>query len=330
MRRAPRTAAPRRGFTLIEVLIAIGIVILLTSLLVMGMMGKTEQAKAKGTNGLILKIKAAMQRYHAAFRDFPPDGYDQEPPPPGGTGWAYTPQGVMVGTPQRAVKGTASLIYFLCRPLVKVTWLGDDQADSRNRQTQIVGPFLADLEGSAFSRKGFNPNHPWSDNAYWNNNYILTEIIDKFFRPLCYDKVKSNNAVYFQPARFHVHGGGSGTLPGGTGRFVHPDQAFMDNEMALLASSEARCPTDTHDGGEIALSGLTQAQLLQVHTDPRFTVNSAARAPDGCPLGNPFTTGFGAGTTATHEPKAQGGGYDLWSYGPSYINCIDDIGSWEN
>lgn len=322
-------ATSRRGaFTLIEVLIAVGIITLLTTLMVMGMMGSARKAKIAGTTGLILKVKTAMQMYFAEFRDYPPDGYDDEPPIPGGSAWVYNAQGVVVGTPGRGVKGTASLIYFLCRPLTKVTVVGADPTDPRNRQTKVVGPFL-NLEEGDFTQPGFNPNHPWSDNAYWNGQgYIKTEIKDKFFRPLVYDKVKTGSPVYFQPGRFHVHGGGSGTLPRGVGRYVHPDQNFMDNVMTVLPHEEKACGDETHDPG---IEGMSHAQLLDIHTDPRFVPNSPARAPDGCPSGGgSFLSGFPTGTTTTHEPKSQGGGYDLWSYGPSYINCKDDITSWDN
>lgn len=321
----------RRAFTLIEVLIAIGIVVLLTTLLTMGLMGSAKKAKISGTTGLILKIKTALQMYHAEFRDYPPDGYDDEVPVPGGPAWTYNAQGVVVGTPGRGVKGTASLIYFLCRPLTKVTLLGADPTDPRNRQTKVVGPFL-NLEGGDFTREGFNPNHPWGaavNDPYWvGQGYIMTEIKDKFFRPLVYDKVKTGSPVYFQPGRFHVHGGASGTLPRGVGRFVHPDQIFMDNTMTVLPHEEKVCGDETHDPG---IESMSHANLLQIHTDPRFTATSTARAPDGCPHsgGGSFLSGFPTGTTATHEPKSQGGGYDLWSYGPSYINCKDDICSWE-
>lgn len=326
----------RRRFTLIELLIALGIVILLTAILVMGLMGSKTKAQIRGTKGTINKIKTALQMYHAEFRDYPPDGYDDEPAPPGGTGWSYNAQGVMVGNPPRGVKGTASLLYFLCRPLIKVTRLGDDPNDPRNEQRKMVGPFMT-IDPGEVTRDTFNPNHPWTDNAYWvTQGHILTELKDKFNRPLCYDKVKSYNPsdppatrnVYFQPNRFHVFGGGSGTLPRGVGRHVHPDQAFLDNVMAALDSDEQACPNDTHDVG---LAGLDHAARLNVHTDPRFTPNSTAKHPDGCPGPTPtFITGFPVGTDATHAPQSQGGGYDLWSYGVSWMNCRDDVCSWKD
>ena len=156
-------------------------------MLTMGMKGAIDKAKHKKTIAVIEQIKTALNSYHAEFKDYPPDGYDAE------TGWPSNNAGIQVGEPNRRVKGSAALIYFLCRPLIKVTILGDDPLDERNQRRTRVGPFL-DTTPDSFSRREFNAGHPWADNDYWgraNQGYILTMLIDAYTRPICYDKVKT-------------------------------------------------------------------------------------------------------------------------------------------
>lgn len=79
----------------------------------------------------------------------------------------------------------------------------------------------------------------------------------------------------------------------------------------------------THDAG---LEAMTRSALLAVHTDPRSMGRPSE--PDGCP-GPSFVKGFPAGTASSIQ-SASSGGYYLWSYGRSYVNCRDDIGSWKD
>lgn len=301
-----RTGARGGGVTLIELLVVMGIVLLLASLLVMGL--NRGDARRKATLGLLLRLQTALKSYHDAFRDYPPDGYDAEPTPPGGTGWTYDAHGVVVGTPPRGVKGTAALIYFLCRPLNQVTLRGGDPTDPRNVSVDPLRPFLV-LTESERSRPLDDPDG---------------EIVDPYGRPLCYDKVRAETpaGLHFQPGRFHAFGATAATLPRGAGRFVHSDQALLDG-LSLLDADELACPTGVHDAG---LAGLSQAQRLDIHTDPRMLPGVAGS--DGCPPpgGGVFVTGFPAGSAATHG--LPGGDYYLWSYGRSWVNARDDLCSW--
>jgi len=313
------------GFTLIEILVAISILLLLTTLLAMGLKGIGQKAKIKASRALIEQVKVALENYHSEFRDYPPDGYDEEP------AWgaaSYNNEGILLGSPARAMKGTATLMYFLCRPVVKVTYVGDP-TDPRNRVSKSVGPFLM-LNKENFTRTEFVPNHPWADNNYWNTQEMrLVEIVDTFGRPLCYDKVKAwdgADETYFQPARFHNAGGGSGGLQRGVGMRVHPDQDYLlDGKAPIQDADELVCPEDPveHDTG---IESMSLTDRLEVHSDPRFIDGQAAA--DGCPGVN-FPGGSGyPGSATTHEAKYVGG-YDLWSMGPSYMNPRDDITSWE-
>ncbi len=312
-RHSGRHSGRRRGFTVIELLIAVSIVIFLVAILVMGLAGTKDKAYGKASKALIEQLKVAMQSYHAQFRDYPPDGYDQEP------NWTYDAQGVRVGSPTRSVKGTAALVYFLCRPVTKVTISGeiatnpDGSAapiDERYVQRQKVGPFLVDVNSGNFSREAFEPNRSWNDSAYWDENRVV-EIIDTWGRPLCYDKVKVDTDVYFQPNRFH-NSGATGALPRGTGFGVHSDQELFTNGLVL-------CTDDTENSDLYpGIEAMDAPARYLKHMDPRFIEGQVIPDP----------TGSWSGTRTSHEPKNVGS-FDLWSYGRSYMHAGDDITSWE-
>lgn len=283
----PSSARSARGFTLIEILIVMGIMVTLTALIAMGMGIAKEKARQKATRALISKIKIALESYHSEFRDFPPDGYD-----PG----ELTPLGM---------KGTSALIYYLCRPLNKITYVGAgvgvDPTDTRNQVKQRVGPFL-ELSGQDFSRPDFNPNMVFEGDrgtAYWETQgYKFTEIIDSYGRPLCYDKVKTNQPAHWKPALFHMNVD------------AHPDKDYIGaGKLGIIVEEES--------------DQLNPDELEKHRPDPRFKAGKMeawVQALNG--LGS-----FAPATIDTHEPKYVGG-YDLWSTGRSWTNPTDDITSW--
>lgn len=348
------------AFTVLELLVVVGIITILTTFLVMGLRGAGSKAQAKATKALVERVKVALDNYYGHFRDYPPDGYDDEANGwtlPAQGGLAMTAEGVGVGTPKRRVKGTASLIYFLCRPVVKISYSGSP-SDPRNIMKETVGPFLQ-LGPESFSRQGFDPNYPWHNattpaitDAYWNTTgkgYILTEIIDPFYRPLHYDKVKAFGpgvvppTKYFQPDRFHYFQSGSATFspsatvasPSAKGKFVHSDQQFLSDQVLPLDDNETQCPTDTGSGNthEAGIEGVPEGTKIGVHSDPRRKTQAPVTGwqTDGCCLtaysGSGQPTGWINGTLTSHEPKFIGG-YDVWAHGMSYMSPRDDITSW--
>ena len=323
----------RSGFTLIEILVVMAIVITLVALLASGLGTAREKAKNKSSKALIGRVKSALENYFSEFRDYPPDGYDGEP------GWTYTGAppnvtGINVGVPPRSMRGTAALMYFLCRPLIKISYMGPDKTDPRNEVRSPVGPFLQ-LDGACYSRgrgdegssddlSRFDPSFVWTGGPratqFWDspNNYKTVEIIDAYFRPLCYDKVKANTAVYFQPDRFHSPSGASTTGAKGSG--AHPDQEYLQT-ISTLDDEELICPKINGEDHDAFVRAMNEGARYTYAIDPRFLPGKAAS--DGC------CPGQGAATNLTHGPRNVGG-YDLWSYGRSYTNPRDDITSWEN
>jgi prepilin-type N-terminal cleavage/methylation domain-containing protein len=330
----------QRGFTLIELLVVVAIIFILVALLAAGLGKARESAKSKASRALIGRLQVALENYHSEFRDYPPDGYDQESPAPPAP--VVNNQGVPVGVSvggsgARRLKGTALLMYYLCRPLIKITYMGapplpGETIDPRNVVSTAVGPFLT-LNGSNYSRgrpdqdstaETFDPGFVWTGPAgskaadFWDTRGMsLCEIIDGYGRPLCYDKVKTNTAKFFQPDRFHYGVTGSSVVAGkGTG--AHPDTPYMQNEMPTFDDDELACPTGDITHG--APTSVSAGNRYLYHQDPRFI--PAQRAADGC---NPSDKAVGS--VSTHAPKNVGG-YDLWSFGKSFTNTNDDITSW--
>ncbi len=333
LRTLRRSRSRAKGMTLIEILVVVGIILILMALLGMGMRTAAGKARSKATKALIGRLQTALESYHAEFRDYPPDGYDAEVP-------STDVNGVQVGSPARRVRGTASLIYFLCRPLVKISYMGDP-TDPRSVVKRPSGPFMT-LESSNVSRPEavvggqptkFDPGYPWNANDYWGPSgpsgipslMATCEIIDSYFHPLVYDKVKTyrdpTDNKYFQASRFHFYGG-SGTVSGTgvLGGKAHPDQEYLAG-MPTTDDDEVLNVPDWPDYG--AGSGPFSTASTTTHGDPRFTKwFNGDRYQTGV-AGDPNTAG-----TGSHAPRNIGG-YDLWSSGGSWTNTRDDITSWE-
>ncbi|MGE0713162.1 MAG: type II secretion system protein [Planctomycetota bacterium] len=328
-------AARSRGFTLVEILVAMTIVIILTTILAMGLGGSKDKAANKASKALVQKVKVALEAYFAEFRDYPPDGYDIGENGTG-SGWNVTTQGVQVGfQPARRVRGTAALIYFLCRPVIKATRISSDPGD-KTMNYERVGPFLQ-LDTRDFSLESvfiggqetnFDPNYPWSSTEFWDTQGgINCEIVDAYRRPLCYDKVKTNEITnqptagkfkYFHPDLFQNQSGGStGTPPLLCGVNAHPDaQRYIIG--GLMPISE-----DEEPAGFIN-TGASATQMINSRWDPRFTDKNAVDNAMANESAAPVPPN---GTQTTVKPRNVPG-YDLWSAGKSWVDPRDDITSW--
>jgi prepilin-type N-terminal cleavage/methylation domain-containing protein len=62
----------KRGFTLVELMIAISIITLLTTMVTVGLLKAKGNAKIQTTRALIANIQAGIENYYGAFGDYPP------------------------------------------------------------------------------------------------------------------------------------------------------------------------------------------------------------------------------------------------------------------
>jgi general secretion pathway protein G len=66
-----RTRLARRGFTLVEMLVVLGIIVLLLALVVPRILGTQKQADISATQAQIKLLRACLQRYAIDMKDFP-------------------------------------------------------------------------------------------------------------------------------------------------------------------------------------------------------------------------------------------------------------------
>lgn len=193
-----RRAKPWRGsFTIIEILVVLGILVILTSFLVTHLGGIGERTRKRGTEALLVKIKLALGLYNDAFRDFPADSFDPE----GDKKYEYRDGGIVLGKPgsEAVYKNTGCLVYFLCQPMRKTVLKGSGiigETSPRDSSSTMVGPFLTGLTASNFSIGGFKVSQLGVE-----AEASKVEIVDAWGRPLEYDKVFTLRS-HFSGSRF--------------------------------------------------------------------------------------------------------------------------------
>lgn len=309
-----------RGFTLIELLVVVAIMVILATIVAVGLIPLKKKAYKEKTKALLQKIQTALDTYFNEFRDYPPDGYDNEGNwPTVKTTWPFNAtQGVYLGgvnangslTRGHWYKGSGCLIYFLCHPINNITRLGADAGEDDSRQVRVkpVGPFLGDIPRDAFSTYQYDPTfdpaiHPLSSD--FQASWASCEILDAWMRPIHYDKVK-DATTYFQANRFKGSGSGEGVA-------THSDATYRQGIWStLVESDEWICPAGTKNANH---DTYTTTSTGNVHADPRCPANSGSEA-DGC---------LNQGGTPTARNL---GSYDLWSHGPSWTNPKDAITNW--
>jgi prepilin-type N-terminal cleavage/methylation domain-containing protein/prepilin-type processing-associated H-X9-DG protein len=75
-----RPSAPRRGFTLIEVLVVVAIIAILIALLLPAVQSARESARRMQCRNNLMNIGLALQNYHGAHRTLPPGTVDSSGP----------------------------------------------------------------------------------------------------------------------------------------------------------------------------------------------------------------------------------------------------------
>lgn len=97
-----RQPAQRRGFTLVEILVVITIIITLFSLVAVSMSTFMKNAHEKATTSLIQRLQTSLDDYKSKTGYYPPDGID-------------SPQENAEGT---HIEGSACLYHFLMSPII--------------------------------------------------------------------------------------------------------------------------------------------------------------------------------------------------------------------
>jgi prepilin-type N-terminal cleavage/methylation domain-containing protein len=111
---------PSAGFTLVELLAVISIIVMLMGLGIFGIIRYRQRAFIEGSRGAIQKVRSALEEYRSVYAAYPPDGYDFPVQGPGGI----------------PIRGAQCLVHFLGRPTKRLAEYGDE------RTVQELPPFL--------------------------------------------------------------------------------------------------------------------------------------------------------------------------------------------
>ena len=307
--RLPRAIRSRAGFTLVELLVVIGIMSFLATFLIVGLWPSVDKAKIKGTEALIKSIQSALDQYYAEFHDYPPDGYDVEP------GWTHATggnPGVVLKCGPTATPytfyGSGCLIYFLCHPITNVTIVGADSVvDPRNIRNVPCNKGTAYLElkrefySTGVHDGAFDPAISPGCTG-WVAGWEKCEIIDTYGWPLCYDKVGDGSSgaanSKFQPTRFQ----------GSPSPAIHSDLTYHQQHVMQIAHNPADQDVAPPGVGP-AFPGTGTTSMN--HIDPR---------------------GFNpTDWTALPAPKPRNiNGYDLWSPGRVWWHPFSNVNNWTN
>ena len=157
-----RTAGREGGFTLIEILVVIAIIIILFSLVTVSMGTYLGRAYGSATTSLILRVEQHLDEYRRITGYFPSDGID----------YPVETQG---GVP---IRGAACLYYFLTRPIVVDVVVGGIKRPKEYPAIVPAGFRSADLLAE-------DPDHPGVRVLVdaWNNPLHYDNTEDGVFRP---------------------------------------------------------------------------------------------------------------------------------------------------
>jgi prepilin-type N-terminal cleavage/methylation domain-containing protein/prepilin-type processing-associated H-X9-DG protein len=127
-------ATPRRGFTLVELLVVIAVIGLLVALLLPAVQAAREAARRAECNNHLKQLGLAMQNYHSAFNSFPPGRLRCETLPQQGrcfSAYAFLlPQLELVTLQQR--------VNFLANPDIADPLYGDVNATARKTHLPLL------------------------------------------------------------------------------------------------------------------------------------------------------------------------------------------------
>ncbi|MHC4390437.1 MAG: prepilin-type N-terminal cleavage/methylation domain-containing protein [Planctomycetota bacterium] len=178
------------GFTLVEVMAVLGIMMLLMGMVLFGARRYRRVAYEKGTQAIVEKLRSALETYQSKYRKLPPDGHDFE---------VFR----MVNGSRQQIKGTACLIHFLGQPTVQIYEVGEEQ------RKKTVPPIL-ELNTDMLSGSG---------ELEERLNDPTVQIIDRWGNLMQYDNVTKarDGTIRFTPLPGDGEGGDPRTTEGGSG-----------------------------------------------------------------------------------------------------------------
>ncbi len=150
------------GFSMVEVVMVVGIVVLLMSLVFVAAGGSRKDANRRATEAQLTRIIGALEDYKRLKGRYPPDGYDFE---------VKNEEGELI-------RGAACLYYFLTKE-VQVR-----RKVSGKVRTRMVDPLLEVKKSIELS----NPDDGYADGVY--------EITDPWRTPFWYDNTEDGK---FEP-----------------------------------------------------------------------------------------------------------------------------------
>ena len=165
---ATRRDARRRGFTLVEILVVLAIIVLLFSLVVLAAGTYYARAYRGATESLMLRLQDRLDSYRRITGEYPPDGIDYPVENDEGT----------------TLQGSACIHYYLTRPIVV-----EEISGSVTRKREY-----APVMNSAFtSRELSEPDDTWPGGR---------EIVDGWGNGIHYDNTQNGR---FEPQHGEVH-----------------------------------------------------------------------------------------------------------------------------
>jgi len=282
-------ARPNRGFTLIEVLVVVSIIVILAAITINAVGSLQIRAKQKKTEVMVEAVNNALQAYFADFRDYPPDGFDAVPGLTVDMNGAHLPDVnadlTINPTATAPRKNSSCLIYFLMLRHVKVSRMGADGTATAftSQQTKLVGPYLpmATLDAENFSVLGADGRPDLTAEA--------CEVLDGFGWPLEYDRVRLATDIQIRNNDPDTY---------------HPDAALrtLITQLVPVSGKADYCPSGAHS--------ITEGYMTFI--DPRRPI---LENDDGC-------VNAGAAVRTINV-----GSYDVWSHGRAWSNPRDDIGN---
>lgn len=168
----------KKGFTLVELLIVIGILVILMAITIVAVLGLQGRAKAAKTKGLVGALMSAIQAYESDWGDFPPDGYDP-------------------GDQTGGRKGSASLVNLLCNTLVLKRKMGE--GSTAYYVNKDVGPYYKIENLEVFTLKRATDKDTIADPT--------VEFKDGWNRALEYDRVEDNGKITLMNPGHGTHSG---------------------------------------------------------------------------------------------------------------------------